>query len=485
MDKGFKTSNYNAYTYGAENDPGLYNYQGNGWQGVIVTGTPLYPNETHENPRLNRFVVDGCKDLWAAVLFLLVVGMSSSWGIVNMVTSGSFFLEKTNVDSSDKILGRPVTAVALSFSGAAAASVLSSFGFLTLVGMFPRQTILVANILTIFVSLGFSVFCFFYGQVIIGVVTLILAIVNAIWLYFVRHRIPFSAELLKASSDVLMRYKFIFVLSLLMCAVAIAYLFLWLAMSRPIIEEAQSKSTEAWHVALLLFFLLILFWVMQVVPNIMHVTTAGVTATWYFAGDMRMPRNPTIASFKRASTTSFGSICFGSFLVAILQLIRFIVQSLVEQENVFIRCIALCIVSCLEHLLEYFNKYAFVHVAVYGCSYIEAAKKTWSLCKQCFFAAYFNDALVGDTLGLFMFFASAVIGVIIGLINWSVVIGLCAFVIAISLHSLFLSPVESAVTTLFVCFAEVPEGLQHSAPALYAALHSADQNGTNNNAALP
>lgn len=485
MDKGLNTSKYNAYNLDAQHDPGFYNSHGVDLQDGAVTGTPLYLDEARENPQLGRFVTSGCKDLWAALLFLGVVGASICWGVVNMVRYKPFFPEDHTSDSSNKIFGKSITVVALSILSSIFASIFSSAGFLALVGMFPRQVIYVANILTILVSLASSVVLLVNGQMLVGAVTIIMALLNALWLFLVRHRIPFSAELLKASSDVLMKYKCVFVFSLLLCGMSVVYFFFWFAMVRPTVDGFQAKSSGAGDVALILFFLLVIFWFMQVVPNIMHVTTAGVTATWYFAGGGRMPRNPTLASFKRASTTSFGSICFGSLIVAILNVIKAVVRNAVEQQNEFVRCIALCIVSCLESMLEYFNTYAFVHVAVYGCSYIEAAKRTWTLCKQCFFAAYFNDALVGQTLGLFTFFASLVIGAVIGLINWSVAIGACAFVIAVALHSLFLSAVGSAVTTFFVCFAEVPEGLQHSAPDLYAALHNADQNGTNNNAPQP
>jgi hypothetical protein len=41
-----------------------------------------------------------------------------------------------------------------------------------------------------------------------------------------------------------------------------------------------------------------------------------------------MPRNPTAAAAKRALTTSFGSICFGSLIVAVIQTVRTILRSL-------------------------------------------------------------------------------------------------------------------------------------------------------------
>ena len=62
-------------------------------------------------------------------------------------------------------------------------------------------------------------------------------------------------------------------------------------------------------------------------------------------------------------TTSFGSICFGSFLVAILQALRAIAQSARENGDAqILACIAECILGCLASILEYFNKVRTTHV---------------------------------------------------------------------------------------------------------------------------
>jgi len=60
-------------------------------------------------------------------------------------------------------------------------------------------------------------------------------------------------------------------------------------------------------------------------------------------------------------TTSFGSICFGSFLVAIVQALKALAQSARENGDAqILACIAECILSCLAAIIEYFNKWAFI-----------------------------------------------------------------------------------------------------------------------------
>ena len=62
-------------------------------------------------------------------------------------------------------------------------------------------------------------------------------------------------------------------------------------------------------------------------------------------------------SFIRTMTTSFGSICFGSLLVAILQALKALASAARDNGDLqFFACIAECILGCLASLLEYFNR---------------------------------------------------------------------------------------------------------------------------------
>lgn len=64
-----------------------------------------------------------------------------------------------------------------------------------------------------------------------------------------------------------------------------------------------------------------------------------------------------LGSLCRSLTTSFGSICFGSLLVAIVQATRALANAARDNDNQILVCIATCILACLESILEYFNKW--------------------------------------------------------------------------------------------------------------------------------
>jgi hypothetical protein len=75
-----------------------------------------------------------------------------------------------------------------------------------------------------------------------------------------------------------------------------------------------------------------------------------------------MPSHPTLGAFKRAMTYSFGSVCFGSLIVSIIQLLKQACSIAQQNEamdgNIFsciLWAIANCILSLVLWLVEYFN----------------------------------------------------------------------------------------------------------------------------------
>lgn len=112
-----------------------------------------------------------------------------------------------------------------------------------------------------------------------------------------------------------------------------------------------------------------------------------------------------MGAFKRAMTYSFGSICFGSLLVSIIQLLKQ-AASIAQQDaamdgnigmTVLFCCLG-CLIGLLEWLITFFNHYAYSYIALYGDAYIPAAKATWTMMKDRGFDALIADCLVDPVL---------------------------------------------------------------------------------------
>jgi Plasma-membrane choline transporter len=118
-------------------------------------------------------------------------------------------------------------------------------------------------------------------------------------------------------------------------------------------EEFSPLFYMTWAVSLLS-----LYWTWQVIRNVFHTTVAGTIGTWWF-----LPIEASsccsrglLDSWSRSMTYSFGSICLGSLIVAILETIKSMVQSAARQRSGILRCIAQCLLAWLERIAEYFNK---------------------------------------------------------------------------------------------------------------------------------
>ena len=99
-------------------------------------------------------------------------------------------------------------------------------------------------------------------------------------------------------------------------------------------------------------------------------------------------------------------------LVAIIQALRQIANQARNNQdaNAILICVVDCILSCLQGILEYFNKWAYIYVGLYGYSYLDAGKNVMTLFKNRGWDVIIADDLVSNTLGL----VSLIVGLLIG-----------------------------------------------------------------------
>jgi hypothetical protein len=232
---------------------------------------------------------------------------------------------------------------------------------------------------------------------------------------------------------------------------------------------SATKNSEGAVRAMQIFLSLYYYWASQVVSNASHITLCGLFGTFYFMGvsngdNIEIPlKNPTAKSAKRAMTTSFGSNCYGSLLIAIISTLRSLANSGARNENGtvnFLACCLACILSYLQDILEYFNKYAFAQVAIYGKDYCSAGKDTWKLFKERGIDAIINDLIIGRVLGV----GALIIAIINTLISLAylaiakstspltmVAAGIIAFIVGIMEFSVIHAVFDSGVVATFTC----------------------------------
>mmetsp|Transcript_77298 Transcript_77298/g.136310 ORF Transcript_77298/g.136310 Transcript_77298/m.136310 type:complete len:543 (-) Transcript_77298:305-1933(-) len=356
-------------------------------------------------------------------------------------------------------------------------AVIVAIALFFLIKYFTRQFIYVANIFYICLVVVLAALSFFFlHNMFAGIFLVAFALLYALWFFAARNRIPFATLMLQAACNITAKYPAIllwsFVMMTLTCGVAVL---LFLAL---LVLKGMS-------IGLVIIPAFMFYWSSEVFQNLCYTAACGVAASWYFLQDQAS--NPTLGAIYRTCTTSFGSICLGSLVVAILKTIRLLLRFARDQAASeggpcgFVGCFFLCCLECIIHqieaLLQYFNEYAYAHVAIYGKKYTSAARDTLSMLEQNGLVAIINDNLLGTVFILCTVFCGCLTGLVAGLVSWdwaTAVVGLCA---GLYVTSILLSVLNANVITIFVCFAEQPEALRLSNPELFAALHRADTGG--------
>jgi len=154
--------------------------------------------------------------------------------------------------------------------------------------------------------------------------------------------------------------------------------------NNPACSTGAGGCSSATVIGLIVFITFAMYWVTEFLKNLIHTIISGVYGSWYFCSN-NMPKGATRGATRRALTYSFGSISFGSLIVAIINMLRQACSIARQQEaaqgNTFASiafCVLGCVIGILDWAVQFINRYAFSYIALYGKAYIPAAKATWS-----------------------------------------------------------------------------------------------------------
>lgn len=239
----------------------------------------------------------------------------------------------------------------------------------------------------------------------------------------------------------------------------------------------------------ILIVMVALYWVPQVIKNVVHLTAAGATASWYFSS---VEHNAVGASFRRATTKSFGTVCFGSLVVAVLQAVHTI-GNVVNKSGLATKqngkqnggpaaCALLLCGMCAQHvarLMTMVNQYAYTYVAIYGYPMVQASRETYKLVRQVGLLPLMRNNLLQSVI-MVGASLSGLMCVLVGFLfhvfsptirnlapDYTWAIYLLCFTIGYIMTLPLLEIVQSTVCALFVCFATEPDVLEAAKPELF------------------
>jgi choline transporter-like protein 2/4/5 len=150
---------------------------------------------------------------------------------------------------------------------------------------------------------------------------------------------------------------------------------------------------------------------------------AGVYARYYWDRErFGVPCSSLLASFFRAFVFHLGTIAFGSLIIAIVKLIRAILEYFEKKLKDktgkiagYIMCCCRCCLFCLEKFLKFLNRNAYIMTAIYGTGFITSARRAFSVIvsnplrllvidKVCDFLIFLGKLCITLGIGILAFF---------------------------------------------------------------------------------
>lgn len=321
-----------------------------------------------------------CRDWWAALLFLAQLAVVLTLAVLAVIA-----IARGDYDLPDTPKSKVAEFVGFFLVAALAIMVVSSSVILLLLGPLSDMLIQFSLVLSC-ISFGMStVGALLVGQVPTALFTGVMCLFSILYAVRVWHRIPFATANLSMALSAIrsnkglisMAYLTSFVALLWTIAVFLAFMQATVFHSHTTMScypdesgdmDCHLTATGKW---VLVGLLGSFYWSSQVIKNTFHTTVAGVVGTFWFSPSDAQGSWCNAAlydSFVRSSVYSFGSICLGSLLVAVMQVLQFLIRAKRQQQEQnghhnrqasLFYCLLQCIIDQVERLMEYINEWAF------------------------------------------------------------------------------------------------------------------------------
>lgn len=213
--------------------------------------------------------------------------------------------------------------------------------------------------------------------------------------------------------------------------------------------------------------LFVFFWNNALNIAIGQCLIAGAVGVWFFTSNADKGSRRVIAqSTWNVFRYHLGSLAFGSFIIAVIQLIRAILKYYEKQAKqaknrvlVLILKICGCLIWCFEKCVKFLNKNAYIQIALMGTNFCTSAKKAFFLILRNAFR-FGTVAILGAMINVIGFLFIIAVSVALGYMILTglypevapavslVIYGCTAYVVA----KLFMNVFGLAVDTTLQCF---------------------------------
>eukprot|EP00042_Codosiga_hollandica_P057139 m.840181 g.840181 ORF g.840181 m.840181 type:complete len:641 (+) comp59508_c0_seq9:56-1978(+) len=311
-----------------------------------------------------------------------------------------------------------------------------------------------------------------------AIILTIAAILFFCLLVVMRNRIRFVIALFEETSIALMRLPQLFLLPATTTIFLAMFFAFWLTVYIFLASTGSPVIDSNGHVAyedtpnyqkMWWYYIFGLFWGGLFPIACQDLVLASCIATWYYTRNKAEIRSPITAGIWRLIRYHLGSVALGSFLIALVKFIRFVllyIQAKLKHKTgrvvqVLLKCLSVCF-WCLEKILKFIAKNAYIEIAIYGYSFCHAARVAF----QTLFANVLRVATL-NSLGTFVIFlAKLTVVSLVGVfmmyylekhepsVQFPALIVVVVCVFSYFIASTIMTVYRMAVDTLLLCFCE-------------------------------
>mmetsp|Transcript_33039 Transcript_33039/g.69073 ORF Transcript_33039/g.69073 Transcript_33039/m.69073 type:complete len:725 (-) Transcript_33039:448-2622(-) len=194
-----------------------------------------------------------------------------------------------------------------------------------------------------------------------------------------------------------------------------------------------------------------LLWGRAMILAVGNLIIAGATVQWFLSPDQKILSSPMLSSTIRSCRYHLGTAAFGSFLIAVVQFIRWVFRYYVYQVNKMnkdnrivkiLTCIGECCLSCLERFLNFVNKNAYIQTSIEGTNFCTSAVAAFNLLLRNFLRL----GALTIVSSIFLQFGKVFIAVCTGFIAALIIVGG-------SMNNISEAPVFSITIVMLLAFA--------------------------------
>lgn len=348
------------------------------------------------------------------------------------------------------------------------------FGVLLLMFFLCRIFVVLGLIANIGLGVWGTVLCLQSGNIWLGVASFCLTSIFGWAAWRTRRKIAFSVQVLNVLSEVMRKNASVWLVLFVGIFSSWCFALFYLVTSTLMYTAWANNKSMAVYAGIALCWIFCGYYITEINKGVLCLSVSAVFSKWYYMSD-----TSTISVIFSLLARCFGSICFGSLLVSVVQFMRECLaaannafQSKQTPMSILLMYLLNGALGFMEWLMQYFNEYSFSYMSIHATGYLKSSKKVFRLFKTKGLDLLANDCIINMTLKMYLsivttsaaFTAYLYIALIQPQFKYNK--GYAVTVMAISSLTAFqigrtlLNVINAGVHTLFICLTESPEAFQ-------------------------